>query len=66
MDGACILDAEGNVVSFGAIIRSDTESSGGARGAASRTLSHYGMAVKISTDGYVELYLDRNKVLEIK
>lgn len=66
MDGACILDAEGNVVSFGAIIRSDTDSSGGARGAASRTLSHYGMAVKISTDGYVELYLGRDKVLEIK
>lgn len=66
MDGACILDPQGTVISFGAIIRSDAESSGGARGAASRTLSNYGMAIKISTDGYVELYLNREKVLEIK
>ena len=55
MDGACILSADGTAVAFGAIIRSDPESSGGARGAACRTLSHYGMAIKISTDGYVEM-----------
>lgn len=66
MDGACILSADGTAVAFGAIIRSDPESSGGARGAACRTLSHYGMAIKISTDGYVEMYLDREKVMEIK
>ena len=24
------------------------------------------MAIKISTDGYVEMYLDREKVMEIK
>ena len=66
MDGACILSADGTTVAFGAIIRSDPESSGGARGAACRTLSHYGMAIKISTDGYVEMYLDREKVMEIK
>ena len=60
------LSADGTAVAFGAIIRSDPESSGGARGAACRTLSHYGMAIKISTDGYVEMYLDREKVMEIK
>ena len=38
---------DGTAVAVGAIIRSDPESSGGARGAACRTLSHYGMAIKI-------------------
>lgn len=66
MDGACILDSNGNVISFGAIIRNDAESAGGARGAASKTLSRYGLAVKISTDGYVELYLEGEKKFSIK
>lgn len=66
MDGACILDPNGNVISFGAIIRNDAESSGGARGAASKTLSRYGLAIKISTDGYVELYLEGEKKFSIK
>lgn len=66
MDGACILDKGGNVISFGAIIRNDADSSGGARGAASKTLSKHGLAVKISTDGYVELYIGGEKVFSIK
>ena len=62
LDGACILDCEGNIYSFGAIIQNDSGSSGGGRGAAARKLSAYGMAVKISTDGYIELYI--NQVVE--
>lgn len=58
LDGACILNKLGNICSFGAIIKNDSGSSGGGRGAASKKLSRYGMAIKISTDGYVELYLD--------
>ncbi len=62
LDGACILDKAGNVYSFGAIIQNSSGSSGGGRGAAARKLSAYGMAVKISTDGYIELYI--NQVVE--
>ena len=66
MDGACIMNTKGDLISFGAIIRNDAVSSGGARGAASKTLSKYGLAIKISTDGYVELYVDGEKIFAIK
>lgn len=57
MDGACILTTDGRFIAAGAIIRNQAGSSGGGRSAASEKLSKYGMAVKISTDGYVELYI---------
>lgn len=66
LDGACILDCNGEVLSFGAIIQNDSGSSGGGRGAAAKKLSKYGMAVKISTDGYIEVYYGANIVYEIK
>ena len=58
MDGATILDENGYVISFGAIIQNDSGSSGGGRGAAARKLSYYGLAIKISTDGYIEVYVN--------
>lgn len=61
-----LYDNKGDLISFGAIIRNDAVSSGGARGAASKTLSKYGLAIKISTDGYVELYVDGEKIFAIK
>lgn len=66
LDGACILNCAGEIYSFGAIIRYDSGSTGGGRGAAAKKLSAYGMAVKISTDGYIELYINQKKVYEIK
>lgn len=66
LDGACIIGRNGKVQAFGAIIQNDSGSLGGGRGAAARKLSEYGMAVKISTDGYIELYLDGNLVYSIK
>lgn len=67
MDGACILDFEGNVCAAGAIIRNDSGSSGGGRSAAAKKLSKYGgLAVKISTDGYIELFVNYNTVYSIK
>lgn len=57
MDGATILDKNGDVISFGAIIQNDSGSYGGGRGAAARKLSNYGIAIKISTDGYIEVYI---------
>lgn len=67
LDGACILDLSGNVISFGAIIQNDPGSSGGGRGAAAKKLSQFsGFAIKISTDGYIEVYVDEEKIYSIK
>lgn len=66
LDGACILRCDGKVQSFGAIIQNDSGSLGGGRGAAARKLSEYGMAVKISTDGYIEVYVEGSLVYSIK
>ena len=66
LDGACILNPKGEIISFGAIIRSDSGSTGGGRGAAAKKLSAYGMAVKISTDGYIELYINQSLKYSIK
>lgn len=67
MDGACILDRSLNVISFGAIIQNDSGSSGGGRGAAARKLSTQGgFAIKISTDGYIEVYVNGKRIYSIK
>lgn len=66
LDGACIINSEGMVLSFGAIIQNDSGSTGGGRGAAAKKLSSNGMAIKISTDGYIEVYLNQKKVYVIK
>lgn len=66
LDGACIIGCNGKVQAFGAIIQNDSGSLGGGRGAAARKLSEYGMAVKISTDGYIEIYVEGDLVYSIK
>lgn len=66
MDGACILDLEGNMCAIGAIIQNDSGSAGGGRSAAAKKLSSFGMAIKISTDGYIEIFVDEEPVYKIK
>ena len=66
MDGACIIDSNGNICAVGAIIKNKSGSSEGGRGAACKKLSEYGLAVKISTDGYIEMFVKGNIVLSIK
>lgn len=67
LDGATILDQNGDLIAVGAIIQNDAGSSGGGRGAAAKKLSGYGgFAVKISTDGYIETYVSEAKVYSIK
>jgi len=56
IDGATIIDNAGNVLSAGAIISIGAGSTGGGRLAATKTLSTYGVAVKISTDGMIQGY----------
>ena len=66
MDGACILDLKGRVCAVGAIIQNDSGSSGGGRSAAAKKLSNYGLAIKISTDGYIELFIEGEPVYAVK
>lgn len=67
LDGATIINESGDIVSFGAIIKNDAGSSAGGRGAAAKKLSSYkGFSIKISTDGYIELYVDREIKYQIK
>ncbi len=55
LDGATIIQKDGSVVAFGAIIQNEKGSTGGGRGAAAKFLSDYsGFAIKISTDGYMD------------
>lgn len=66
LDGACIIGTNGNIYSCGAIIQNDSGSSTGGRSSAAKKLSRYGVAIKISTDGYIEVYKDTNLVYAIK
>lgn len=66
MDGATVIDFDGNIISVGAIIQNDSGSYGGGRGAAAKKLSKFGFAIKISTDGYVEVYINERIKYRIK
>ena len=63
IDGATIIDSEGNIVAAGAIIQIEAGSTGGGRLAATKTLSKFGVAIKVSADGSIEGYrMDRQKL----
>ena len=66
LDGACIIDFNGSVYSFGAIIQNDSGSATGGRSSAAKKLSSFGAAIKISTDGYIDIYIDTDLVYSIK
>ena len=66
LDGALILNIRGEVVAAGTIIKGDKGSSGGGRSTAAKTLSYDGFAIKISTDGYIEVYVKSNLIYAIK
>ena len=67
LDGATIIDKDGNVIAIGAIIQNEAGSSGGGRGAAAKKLSSFGgFSIKISTDGYIEVYASEAKIYSIK
>lgn len=63
IDGATIVDYEGNILAVGAIIKIEAGSTGGGRLAAAKTLSNYGVSMKISNDGRIEGFrMDRSKL----
>lgn len=63
MDGATIIGNDGTIIAVGAIVKIEAGSSGGGRLAAAKTLSNYGVAIKISNDGTMQGFkMDRNKL----
>jgi hypothetical protein len=56
MDGATILDREGNILTAGTIIEVGGGSPGGGRTAAAMALARYGTGIKVSQDGPVDIY----------
>jgi len=63
IDGATIIDYEGNILAVGAIIKIEAGSDGGGRLAAAKTLSNYGISMKVSADGSIEGFrMDRNRL----
>ncbi len=66
IDGATIIDSDGHLIACGAIIRRVKSSvEGGGRLAATKQLSTYGTAIKISTDGGISAYHKESKVIAI-
>ncbi len=63
IDGATIIDYDGRILAVGAIIKIEAGSTGGGRLAAAKTLSNYGISIKISNDGSMEGFkMDKNKL----
>lgn len=67
IDGATIICTDGKFITTGAIIdnntkKEDKNSHGGARTKITRKLSEYGIAIKISADGYIECYKDNTHI----
>ncbi|MBE0637334.1 MAG: hypothetical protein IH598_02300 [Bacteroidales bacterium] len=65
IDGATIIDYNGKIIAVGAIIKIRAGSTGGGRLAATKTLSEFGTAIKISSDGMVKGFKSSNDVLEV-
>ena len=57
IDGAVLLDSEGEVLTVGAILKTKgNAANGGGRTAAAQALAKSGTGIKISHDGYIEIY----------
>ena len=70
LDGAVVTDSDGNLLTFGAILRISAEtlelgrSVQGARTLAALAASQHGPVLKISEDGYVTMFLKGRRVWE--
>ncbi|MEQ9304238.1 MAG: hypothetical protein RJQ14_10010, partial [Marinoscillum sp.] len=56
IDGATIIDHDGNVLAVGAIVKVPSGSRGGARRASALSLARFGLAIKISADGGITAF----------
>lgn len=61
LDGALIIDDAGTILTAGAIVKTNGNSAtGGGRSAAAKALARNGFGIKISSDGYIEIYDGEN------
>lgn len=65
LDGATVVSSDGNILATGAILSVTSGSEGGGRLAATRELSKFGFAAKISEDGGITAYVREKKVLHL-
>ena len=66
IDGATIVDNDGNLLAVGAIILIESGGFSGGRLAAAKTLSKYGVSLKISADGQIQGFkMDSHKLRSI-
>jgi len=68
VDGGIVMDREGNLLAFGAILRNSGEyptAQDGGRTTAAVHASHFGPVLKISEDGLISLYGDGARAWEI-
>lgn len=57
IDGALAVDVKGDILTTGAILQiKETSDSGGGRTAAAKTFGKYGVGIKISNAGYIDIY----------
>ncbi len=68
LDGAIVVANNGRLLAYGAILvsaRTRVADSEGSRTRAARSASSQGLAIKISSDGDIALYKDRNALVEV-
>lgn len=68
LDGAIVIDRNGNLISYGQVLRITNRGGSGEQGARTRAAtvaSKYGLAIKVSSDGDMSFYADGNKKFEI-
>jgi len=65
IDGATVVDHEGNIVAVGAILKMAGGSTSGGRTAAAKQLATLGLGVKISQDGGISGYRRDSKKAEV-
>lgn len=56
IDGATVINHEGDVLAVGAILKIDGGSTGGGRTAAAKTIATLGLGIKVSQDGGITAY----------
>ena len=66
MDGALILGRDGTIYAVSAIVRLQGGGvASGGRTTAAKQLSKYGLAIKVSQDGFVKFYKDGSEVMSM-
>lgn len=66
LDGAMVFSKSGVIHVIGTIIKLEgSDSSGGGRTAAAMQLSEFGLAIKVSQDGYIQLFRERQCILDV-